>query len=223
MLYPSFHPVFSVIFHGQDRIIPVNLPGRKVQPIQDKPPRLENFHSDEEGKQKKDGGILENLPFLEALCIRVISFTFFTSVATFQQIPLFIKPIILFHRRPAITTFASEIPPNNQPQASTKNLISPSNTQYQSHIRGFNAYDRHKKFIDDYWQFLCGNKHCDDSDTLGSYEVNFSYFEAGENVRTNLITEKEKEQLEKQMKHVRKRKREQSDSDDRDNEDKRTK
>ncbi|KAK4793875.1 hypothetical protein SAY86_011869 [Trapa natans] len=111
------------------------------------------------------------------------------------------------------------------------------NKQYQSHIRGFNAYDRHKKFIDDYWQFLCGNKHCDDSDTLGSYEVNFSYFEAGESKQAlvklvacqrcadklNYRKRKEKEQLEKQMKHVRKRKREQSDSDDRDNEDKRTK
>ncbi|XP_056164621.1 uncharacterized protein LOC115691719 isoform X1 [Syzygium oleosum] len=137
--------------------------------------------------------------------------------------------------------------------------------QYQAHIRGLNAYDRHKKFVDDYvtfygkersaqanlpvktdqdtlregyrfirteeddmdssweqrlvkryyaklfkeyciadmtkyksgkiglrWrtekevisgkgQFMCGNKHCDETDGLASYEVNFSYFEAGEN------------------------------------------
>ncbi|KAG0485509.1 hypothetical protein HPP92_009588 [Vanilla planifolia] len=137
--------------------------------------------------------------------------------------------------------------------------------QYQSHIRGLNAYDRHKKFMNDYvcfygnakkednacpvktdqdtiregyrfiiseeddmestwekrlvkryhdklfkeyciadmsqykkgkvglrWrtekevisgkgQFICGNKHCNEKDGLGSYEVNFSYVEAEEN------------------------------------------
>ncbi|XP_052193281.1 uncharacterized protein LOC127801849 isoform X4 [Diospyros lotus] len=137
--------------------------------------------------------------------------------------------------------------------------------QYQAHIRGLNAYDRHKKFLNDYvgfygkqqytqeklpvktdqdtlregyrfirteeddmnpsweqklvkryydklfkeyciadmsqyksgkiglrWrtekevisgkgQFVCGNKHCNEKDGLSSYEVNFSYFEAGEN------------------------------------------
>uniref|UniRef100_A0A0D9XUL6 Protein FRA10AC1 n=1 Tax=Leersia perrieri TaxID=77586 RepID=A0A0D9XUL6_9ORYZ len=112
--------------------------------------------------------------------------------------------------------------------------------QYQSHIRGLNAYDRHKKFMKDYvqfyghdknvdnsvpiktdkdtlregyrfilseeddmdstwekrliglrWrtekevisgkgQFICGNRICDEKNGLGSYEVNFSYFEAGE-------------------------------------------
>ncbi|CAL4986274.1 unnamed protein product [Urochloa decumbens] len=136
--------------------------------------------------------------------------------------------------------------------------------QYQSHIRGLNAYDRHKKFMKDYvqfygheknvdnslpiktdkdtlregyrfilseeddmdstwekrlvkryydklfkeyciadmtqykkgkiglrWrtekevisgkgQFICGNRHCDAKHGLGSYEVNFSYVEAGE-------------------------------------------
>ncbi|KAI3835645.1 hypothetical protein MKX03_015248 [Papaver bracteatum] len=30
-------------------------------------------------------------------------------------------------------------------------------------------------------QFICGNKHCDEKDSLASYEVNFSYVEAGEN------------------------------------------
>ncbi|KAM7268068.1 hypothetical protein ACFE04_010234 [Oxalis oulophora] len=113
--------------------------------------------------------------------------------------------------------------------------------QYQAHIRGLNAYDRHKKFLKDYvsfygkqepsdlklpiktdydtlregyrfirseeddldtsweqrlvglrWrtekevisgkgQFICGNKHCDEKEGLASYEVNFAYFEAGEN------------------------------------------
>ncbi|XP_058073656.1 uncharacterized protein LOC131222552 [Magnolia sinica] len=137
--------------------------------------------------------------------------------------------------------------------------------QYQAHIRGLNAYDRHKKFVKDYvdfygkarnthgvlpvktdqdtlregyrfirseeddmnpsweqrlvkryydklfkeyciadmsqyksgkiglrWrtekevisgkgQFICGNKQCSEQDGLASYEVNFSYFEAGEN------------------------------------------
>ncbi|XP_019449595.1 PREDICTED: protein FRA10AC1 isoform X2 [Lupinus angustifolius] len=137
--------------------------------------------------------------------------------------------------------------------------------QYQAHIRGLNAYDRHKKFINDYvsiygkekhstlklpiktdqdtlregyrfirseeddmdpsweqrlvkryydklfkeyciadmsqyksgkiglrWrtekevksgkgQFICGNKHCDEKTGLASYEVNFSYLEAGQN------------------------------------------
>ncbi|CAM8963988.1 unnamed protein product [Rhodiola kirilowii] len=136
--------------------------------------------------------------------------------------------------------------------------------QYQAHIRGLNAYDRHNKFLKDYvafygneeskserppvrtdhdtlregyrfirteeddmdtsweqrlvkryydklfkeyciadmshyksgkiglrWrtkkevmsgkgQFICGNKHCNEKDGLASYEVNFSYFEAGE-------------------------------------------
>ncbi|XP_047336681.1 protein FRA10AC1 isoform X2 [Impatiens glandulifera] len=136
--------------------------------------------------------------------------------------------------------------------------------QYQAHVQGLNAYDRHKKFLNDYvafygkevskqeklpsktdhdtlkegyrfirseeddldpsweqklvkryynklfkeyciadmshykngkiglrWrtekevmsgkgQFVCGNKHCNDKDGLGSYEVNFCYVEAGQ-------------------------------------------
>lgn len=178
--------------------------------------------------------------------------------------------------------------------------------QYQSHIRGLNAYDRHKKFLNDYvsyygkgkstneklpirtdrdtlregyrfirseeddmdasweqrlvkryydklfkeyciadmshykvgkiglrWrtekevisgkgQFICGNKHCDVKDGLASYEVNFSYFEAGENKQAlvKLILcdrcaeklhykrRKEKEQIEKREKGDRIRKRE---------------
>ncbi|GMP62595.1 hypothetical protein CsSME_00024639 [Camellia sinensis var. sinensis] len=170
--------------------------------------------------------------------------------------------------------------------------------QYQAHIRGLNAYDRHKKFLNDYvgfygnersteeklplktdqdtlregyrfirseeddlnpsweqklvkryydklfkeyciadmsqyksgkiglrWrtekevvsgkgQFVCGNKHCNEKDGLASYEVNFSYFEAGENKQAlvKLVTcercaekllykkMKEKEQLRKREK-----------------------
>ncbi|XP_030965905.1 protein FRA10AC1 isoform X1 [Quercus lobata] len=176
--------------------------------------------------------------------------------------------------------------------------------QYQAHIRGLNAYDRHKKFLKDYasfygkedsrnvklpvktdrdtlregyrfirteeddmdpsweqrlvkryydklfkeyciadmsqyktgkiglrWraekevisgkgQFICGNKHCDEKDDLASYEVNFSYSEAGENKQAlvKLVTcercadklhykrRKEKEQSEKREREENKRK-----------------
>ncbi|KAJ1696680.1 hypothetical protein LUZ63_005192 [Rhynchospora breviuscula] len=180
--------------------------------------------------------------------------------------------------------------------------------QYQSHIRGLNAYDRHKKFMSDYvqfyghdkseksavsiktdqdalregyrfilsedddlgsawvkklvkryhdklykeyciadmsayksgkiglrWriekevisgkgQFICGNKKCDAKDDLGSYEVNFSYVEAGEHkqalvklVACPRCAEKlaYKRQKEKQKeKPSRKREREQEEYDD---------
>ncbi|KAJ4711622.1 protein FRA10AC1 [Melia azedarach] len=183
--------------------------------------------------------------------------------------------------------------------------------QYQAHIRGLNAYDRHKKFINDYvsfygkekstnlklpvktdqdtlregyrfirseeddkdssweqrlvkryydklfkeyciaemshyksgkiglrWrtekevvsgkgQFICGSKHCDEKDGLASYEVNFSYVEAGENKQAlvKLVTcercaeklhykrRKEREQLERREKEECKRKRDRSRSD----------
>ncbi|XP_077210307.1 folate-sensitive fragile site protein [Tasmannia lanceolata] len=183
--------------------------------------------------------------------------------------------------------------------------------QYQAHIRGLNAYDRHKKFVKDYvgfygktrtthdvlvvktdqdtlregyrfirseeddmdpsweqrlvkryynklfkeyciadmsqyksgkiglrWrtenevmsgkgQFICGNKQCNEKDDLASYEVNFSYFEAGENKQAlvKLVAcrrcaeklvykrQKEKEQLEKREKEKHKRKRERKRSD----------
>lgn len=183
--------------------------------------------------------------------------------------------------------------------------------QYQAHIRGLNAYDRHKKFLNDYvgfygkeklsnvklpvktdqdtlkegyrfirseeddmnpsweqrlvkryydklfkeyciadmsqyksgkiglrWrtekevvsgkgQFICGNKHCDEKDGLASYEVNFSYFEAGEHkqalvklvacercaLKLNYRKLKEKEQSEGSKKKENKRKRDQSRSD----------
>ncbi|XP_024025849.1 protein FRA10AC1 [Morus notabilis] len=185
--------------------------------------------------------------------------------------------------------------------------------QYQAHIRGLNAYDRHKKFIKDYvgfygkeksssirwpvktdqdtlregyrfirseeddmdtsweqrlvkryydklfkeyciadmsyyksgkiglrWrtekevvsgkgQFICGNKHCDEKEGLASYEVNFSYFEAGENKQAlvklvacercaeklNYKKRKEKEQSEKREREEhRRRKRNRSRSDE---------
>ncbi|KAK4591900.1 hypothetical protein RGQ29_016387 [Quercus rubra] len=184
--------------------------------------------------------------------------------------------------------------------------------QYQAHIRGLNAYDRHKKFLKDYasfygkedsrtvklpvktdrdtlregyrfirteeddmdpsweqrlvkryydklfkeyciadmsqyktgkiglrWraekevisgkgQFICGNKHCDEKDDLASYEVNFSYSEAGENKQAlvKLVTcercadklhykrRKEKEQSEKREREENKRKRNRSRSID---------
>ncbi|XP_030474287.1 uncharacterized protein LOC115691719 isoform X2 [Syzygium oleosum] len=192
--------------------------------------------------------------------------------------------------------------------------------QYQAHIRGLNAYDRHKKFVDDYvtfygkersaqanlpvktdqdtlregyrfirteeddmdssweqrlvkryyaklfkeyciadmtkyksgkiglrWrtekevisgkgQFMCGNKHCDETDGLASYEVNFSYFEAGENKQAlvklvtcercadklhykkrkekELMDRKEEEKLVKLANSESKRKRDQSGIDD---------
>ncbi|VAI68621.1 unnamed protein product [Triticum turgidum subsp. durum] len=169
--------------------------------------------------------------------------------------------------------------------------------QYQSHIRGLNAYDRHKKFMKDYvqfygheknvdnslpiktdkdtlregyrfilseeddmdstwekrliglrWrtekevisgkgQFICGNRHCDEKHGLGSYEVNFSYVEAGEQKQALVklvackgcaeklaykrLKEKEKEKQEDpygekeiELKDRDKRKREHEESDD---------
>ncbi|XVE76721.1 hypothetical protein DITRI_Ditri13aG0004200 [Diplodiscus trichospermus] len=191
--------------------------------------------------------------------------------------------------------------------------------QYQAHVRGLNAYDRHKKFLNDYvsfygketstdvklpvktdhdtlregyrfirseeddmnpsweqrlvkryydklfkeyciadmsqyksgkiglrWrtekevisgkgQFICGNKHCNEKDDLASYEVNFSYFEAGEHKQAlvKLVTckrcaeklhyKKRKEELERKQKKEYKRKRDQSkDEDDTDEESERS-
>nr|CAD1822685.1 unnamed protein product [Ananas comosus var. bracteatus] len=184
--------------------------------------------------------------------------------------------------------------------------------QYQSHVRGLNAYDRHKKFMKDYvqyygrakktygdlpiktdqdtlregyrfilseedemdstwekklvkryydklfkeyciadmsqykkgkiglrWrtekevilgkgQFICGNKKCDEKEGLGSYEVNFSYVEAGEQKQAlvKLVAckrcaeklvyrrQKEKEQSKSKEKDGDRRKREREGSDD---------
>lgn len=38
-----------------------------------------------------------------------------------------------------------------------------------------------KEVVSGKGQFICGNKHCDEKNGLASFEVNFSYFEAGEN------------------------------------------
>ncbi|XP_060198948.1 uncharacterized protein LOC132627564 [Lycium barbarum] len=190
--------------------------------------------------------------------------------------------------------------------------------QYQDHIRGLNAYDRHKKFVKDYvgfygresftqeklpvktdqdtlregyrfirteeddmnpsweqrlvkryydklfkeyciadmthyksgkiglrWrtekevisgkgQFVCGNKNCNEGDGLASYEVNFSYVEAGENKQAlvKLVAcercaekllykkRKEKEQSKENQKDKHRRKRERTVSDDDEEEDK---
>lgn len=188
--------------------------------------------------------------------------------------------------------------------------------QYQAHIRGLNAYDRHKKFLRDYvdfygkqkdkndvlpvktdrdtlregyrfirseeddmdfsweqrlvkryyhklfkeyciadmskykkgkiglrWrtekevisgkgQFICGSKQCDGKDGLASYEVNFSYHEAGENKQAlvklvcckicseKLVYKKRKEEEQKEkreqekQKHKRQRTSSESDTDD---------
>ncbi|KAI3510836.1 hypothetical protein L1887_17973 [Cichorium endivia] len=186
--------------------------------------------------------------------------------------------------------------------------------QYQAHILGLNAYDRHKKFLKDYvsyyggegqkqeklpvktdqdtlregyrfirseeddmdtsweqrlvkryynklfkeyciadmshyktgkiglrWrtekevtsgkgQFVCGNKHCNEEEGLSSYEVNFAYFEAGENKQAlvKLVTcercakkllykklkEKEKEESKRREKEEHRKKREREETDD---------
>ncbi|XP_068329964.1 uncharacterized protein [Pyrus communis] len=90
-----------------------------------------------------------------------------------------------------------------------------------------------KEVISGKGQFICGNKHCDVKDGLASYEVNFSYFEAGENKQAlvKLVTcqrcseklhykrLKEKEQMEKEKKEENRRKRNRSgDGDDTDSE-----
>ncbi|XP_034205504.1 protein FRA10AC1 isoform X5 [Prunus dulcis] len=90
-----------------------------------------------------------------------------------------------------------------------------------------------KEVVSGKGQFVCGNKHCDVKDGLASYEVNFSYFEAGENKQAlvKLVTcercseklhykrRKEKEQLEKEKKEVNRRKRSRSGDDDDDDDD----
>lgn len=93
-----------------------------------------------------------------------------------------------------------------------------------------------KEVISGKGQFICGNKHCNEKDGLASYEVNFSYFEDGENKQAlvKLVTcercaeklhykkrkEKEKEkEFDRKQKKDYKRKRDQSkDKDDTDEE-----
>ncbi|XP_020553256.1 protein FRA10AC1 isoform X2 [Sesamum indicum] len=76
-------------------------------------------------------------------------------------------------------------------------------------------------------QFVCGNKHCNEKDDLSSYEVNFSYFEAGEHKQAlvKLVAcercaaklyykkQKEKEQLKRKENEKHQRKRSQSEDD----------
>ncbi|XP_050386060.1 uncharacterized protein LOC126802466 [Argentina anserina] len=86
-----------------------------------------------------------------------------------------------------------------------------------------------KEVVSGKGQFICGSKHCDLKDGLASYEVNFSYYEAGENKQAlvKLVTcercseklhykrQKEKEEhMEKEKKEVNKRKRNRSGDDD---------
>ncbi|XP_071690071.1 uncharacterized protein [Rutidosis leptorrhynchoides] len=87
-------------------------------------------------------------------------------------------------------------------------------------------------------QFVCGNKHCNEQEGLASYEVNFAYFEAGENKqalvklvacdscakkllyrklkekeREERIREKEEEKIREKEEHRKKREREETDED----------
>ncbi|XP_021645493.2 uncharacterized protein LOC110639029 isoform X2 [Hevea brasiliensis] len=105
-------------------------------------------------------------------------------------------------------------------------------SQYKSGKIGL-RWRTEKEVISGKGQFVCGNKHCDEKNGLASYEVNFSYFEAGENKQAlvklvtcercaeklNYKNKKEKEQLEKREKEEHKRKREtERINDDSDNE-----
>ncbi|KVI00691.1 hypothetical protein Ccrd_021056 [Cynara cardunculus var. scolymus] len=54
-----------------------------------------------------------------------------------------------------------------------------------------------KEVVSGKGQFVCGNKHCSEEEGLASYEVNFAYFEAGENKQAlvKLVTcEREREE-----------------------------
>ncbi|KAL5538607.1 hypothetical protein UlMin_044801 [Ulmus minor] len=85
-----------------------------------------------------------------------------------------------------------------------------------------------KEVVSGKGQFICGNKHCDEKDGLASYEVNFSYFEAGENKQAlvKLVVcercaeklhykkRKEKEQSERRDQEENRKKRHRTRSDD---------
>ncbi|KAL7083590.1 hypothetical protein ACP275_14G173500 [Erythranthe tilingii] len=85
-----------------------------------------------------------------------------------------------------------------------------------------------KEVISGKGQFACGNKHCHEVEGLASYEVNFSYFEAGENKQAlvKLVAcercaeklyykkQKDKEQLKRKEDEKQRRKRDRSESDD---------
>lgn len=94
-----------------------------------------------------------------------------------------------------------------------------------------------KEVISGKGQFICGSKHCNEKDGLASFEVNFSYYEAGENKQAlvKLVTcercaeklhykkRKEKERAEKRAKEEYKRKRDRSNGVENTDEDKRKK
>lgn len=108
-------------------------------------------------------------------------------------------------------------------------------THYKSGKIGL-RWRTEKEVISGKGQFVCGNKHCDERDGIASYEVNFSYVEAGENKQAlvKLVTcercaeklhykkrkEKEKEQSRENLKDKHRRKRERSVSDDDNKDDK---
>ncbi|GMI75765.1 hypothetical protein like AT4G15030 [Hibiscus trionum] len=104
-------------------------------------------------------------------------------------------------------------------------------SQYKSGKIGL-RWRTEKEVISGKGQFICGNKHCNEKDGLASYEVNFSYFEAGENKQAlvKLVTcercaeklhykKRKEEELDRKQKKEYKRKRDQSkDKDDTDEE-----
>ncbi|XP_009775584.1 uncharacterized protein [Nicotiana sylvestris] len=112
-------------------------------------------------------------------------------------------------------------------------------THYKSGKIGL-RWRTEKEVISGKGQFVCGNKHCDERDGIASYEVNFSYVEAGENKQAlvKLVTcercaeklhykkrkekekEKEKEQSRENLKDKHRRERERSVSDDDNKDDK---
>ncbi|KAL0561873.1 hypothetical protein IC582_002318 [Cucumis melo] len=108
-------------------------------------------------------------------------------------------------------------------------------TQYKSGKIGL-RWRMEKEVISGKGQFICGNKHCDEKNGLASYEVNFSYFEAGENKQAlvKLVTcercskklhykrKKEKEKVERKEQEMSKRKRPSDDSSDSEDEGSRT-
>ncbi|XP_010695220.2 uncharacterized protein LOC104907891 [Beta vulgaris subsp. vulgaris] len=85
-----------------------------------------------------------------------------------------------------------------------------------------------KEVISGKGQFICGNKHCDERNGLASFEVNFSYFEAGESKQAlvKLVVcercaeklhyrrNREREQLESQQREDHKRNRNAAKSDE---------
>ncbi|KAI5681112.1 hypothetical protein M9H77_02339 [Catharanthus roseus] len=114
-------------------------------------------------------------------------------------------------------------------------------SQYKSGKIGL-RWRTEKEVISGKGQFICGNKHCNEKEDLASYEVNFSYYEAGESKQAlvKLVTcercadklfykkrkekarsreKDEEEQTKKQSRQkdkeeVHRRKRERSESDD---------